>query len=310
MLKRWILVILMLFMQGCSLENLFVTKEIDKVYVVKYTSYVKHHRAYFARETLHPFSNKKRYLLLYNPKKHDLGVLLHKNNAYLLYSLSRPNLSPVTYHPSGKVSEKTAIRHFARMGYKKANVHTLGYSVTTGLRRYKGVKTLMVDVKDYSRLLKRYRKAIATYDAREVLSVKEKLPPSFIEGYLLSRYRKAHSDEARAQLLRIASKLGIKIPDTAPLEDTVAGKSKNKSYYYYLYFAPTDELRNYIEKSENEGSLSTKQLHGLKVRLKDIERKKLLSEGSLDELIAFYKQHKDPQVKQRIMELLKAQQKH
>jgi hypothetical protein len=197
------------------------------------------------------------------------------------------------------------------MGYRKANLHKLGYIVSTGLRRYKGVKTLMIDVKDYSRLKARYLKAIDTYNADMVHSIKEKLPSSFVKAHLLSRYRQAQTDSQRTALLQIAKKLGIHIPNTSSSpqeEENKPQTTSGKSYYYYLYFAPTKELKAYIEKGKADGTLTTKKQRELEARLWELRKNMLLENGSLDALIAAYKEHKDPALKQRIMELLKAQQ--
>ena len=307
-MKRFVLLVLLFLLPGCSLERLFVANEIDKVYVVKYSNYVKHHRAYFSRESLRKLPNGKRYLFLYNAKKHDLSVLLRKEGKYLLYSFSKPGHTPIVYRNANSRSYRHALRYFARLGYRKTDLKARGYIVSTGLRRYKGVKTLMIDVKDYSRLKKRYLQAIDTYNARMVLSLRETLPASLIRDHLFSKYKQAKSEEQRAQLLRIAEKVGISIPNTTPLERTDVGESDHKSYYYYLYFAPTNELESYIAQVQENNTLDTKKIRALEARLWELQRKRLLEEGSLDELIKTYKQHKDQDIKKRIMELLREQQ--
>jgi hypothetical protein len=308
--KRFLVIAMLLLLQGCSLDNLFVSSGVDKVYVVKYNTYVKHRRAYFSRDDLRRFPNGKRYLFLYNRKTHNLGVLLRTKHAYKLYSFSHSNRSPLTYRQHLH-SYKKALRYFAKKGYYRTNIHALGYVVKTGLRRYKGVKTLMIDVKDYSALKKRYLQAIRSYDASRISSIKEKLPASFIKADLLSYYKKAQNQEQREQLLRIADKLGIHIPHTSsPSQEEGAPKRapSGKSYYYYLYFAPTTELKAYITKGKADGTLTPKKQHELEARLWELRKNMLLENGSLDALIEAYKEHKDPAIKQRIMELLKVEQ--
>ena len=108
---------------------------------------MKEHRAYFTRDGLLPLSHKKKYLFLFHPKHHHLYVLFKKRDYYLLYNLSVPKREPQKLKAS---STRNILRLLRKYGYRYPNdLKKLGFVVHTGLRRYKGVKTIMIDVKYY-----------------------------------------------------------------------------------------------------------------------------------------------------------------
>jgi hypothetical protein len=82
-----------------------------------------------------------------------------------------------------------------------------------------------------------------------------------------------------------------------------------RPYSYYLQEAPINELSSYISKNTTRNSLSYSHYRTLKQRKAVLQEEKLLSEGSLEELISAYKVNKSPKYKNRIMLLMKEKQK-
>jgi len=352
-------------LSGCSINQLFLADEIDKVNVVKYTPYIKHHRAYFVREHLKPVYKKQKYLFLYHAKKKDLGLVLHRKDGYYLYHFTKPDASPLKLKKRRRITQHQMLRSFSKAGYKIANLTREGYSAKVGLRRYKGIKTLMVETKNYQKLKKLYEKAIRSYNASRVMRIHTPLPKKFIYPYFLYYYKRAKNMQQQKQLQAIASKLHITIPKrylrkksiktiapkrTKPVlklktpaktpiqkpaakvekatsvpvphnpvvEDTVQEEEEVdltpvqeppvKPYNYYLHFASLYELSNYLDDPQSRYSLSHEQYRILKRRLTHLQEENILREGSLESLIAAYKQNKNPRFKQRILELMKKKQ--
>lgn len=203
------LVIMLFFFNSCSLNQLFLPEEVDTVTVVKYKPYFKHHRAYFTRAYLKPIAGKQKYRFLYHPKKQELAVVLHRKNEYLLYNFSNPKTPTLKFNAQSKTKYRHILRKLKRQGYVSRNISSLGYVPTVALRKYKGIKTLMIEVKDYRRLKNVYEKAIRTYNAKLVQSIRTTLPKNLIYAYY-ERYRKrAKTTQQLAQLQRIANKLGF-----------------------------------------------------------------------------------------------------
>jgi hypothetical protein len=69
-----------------------------------------------------------------------------------------------------------------------------------------------------------------------------------------------------------------------------------------LHTAPYEELRSYLSEEDVRENLTYNQYRKLKERL---EEEELLREGSLEELIAAYKENKDPRYKAKILLLMK-----
>lgn len=157
-MKKLLLLSALFMFTGCSINQLFIKDEIDKVNIVKYTSTMKEHRAYFTREGLRPLLHKKKYLFLYHPKHHHLYVLFKKRDYYLLYNLSIPKREPQKLKAS---STRKILHLLKKYGYQYPNdLKKLGFIVHTGLRRYKGVKTIMIDVKYYKSKTLKQKKAL------------------------------------------------------------------------------------------------------------------------------------------------------
>ncbi len=292
-----VLFLFFLLLSGCSLKNLFVAGEINKVTVVQHAPYMKHYRAYFARTELQIVKDDKKYLYLYNAKKNDLGILLHRKNQYILYSLSKPEQQALAIHASPKTTYKHVLKSFKRKGFELiTSVDTVGYLVSVAPRRYKGVKTLLVEIQDYSHLQDLYKQAIKTYNADKIKNIKTKLPKQLVYDYYTRYEKRAKTPSQLAQLHIIAQKLQI--------------KTQEETYTYYLHDAPLDELSTYISQRATRNSLSYRQYTMLKGRKTFLQEEKLFNEGSLEDLINAYKVNKNPKYKKRIMSLMKEQQEN
>ena len=342
MRKTWLLLFLLL-LSGCSLNTLFLQGEIDKVTVVKYTSYTKHHRAFFARDQFKSIKNGKKYLYLHHKKTNSLAILFHKNNRYILYNLSNPEAKTYSVQATNKKSYVHALKSFKRLGYSPlAYPASKGFIVSVSHQRYKGVKTLMVEAKDYTRLQSKYKQAIRTYNASIINHIKTPLPKVLIGDYYTYYKKRASGPKQLKQLQIIAKKLNLQGPtlakkpsaeknitttqktnNTVPEEkrawydfskkeaDKVSVKKPSgKPYHYYLKEAGLTELSAYMAKETTKDVLPFSQYRNLKQRENALREQKLLKEGSLEELIAAYKVNKKPTYKQRIMSLMKEKQEH
>ena len=313
-MRNTLLAFMLFFFSGCSINQLFVSEEINKVTVVKYHTYLKHHRAYFKRDNLKLVTKKDKYLFLYHAEKRELALLLHTYDTYRLYNFTNPQKPNITLTLKKDISYRHLLKHFSRVGYKPLNLSHVGYTAKIALRRYKGVKTLMVETKDYTTLKQKYKKAIRTYNAESILSIKTHLPKDLIYPYFEKYKNQATTSEQLSQLQKIANKLRLQdeeivIPDEEPEEVIYSSYSDNtKGYDYYLYRSPVNELERYLAKQKTKTSLSHSEYKGLKIRLAEIREEELLNEGSLEELIAAYKINKDPHYKKRIMVLMKETQ--
>ena len=334
-MSKIILFLLLILLNGCSFNSFFLKGEIDKVTVVKYTAYMKHHRAYFSRDQLKAIKNAKKYLYLHNEKNNDLIVLLHRNNYYILYNLSQPKRKAFSLKAN---SDTSALKKFKRMGYKTlSSPASKGFIVSVSHRRYKGVKTLLIEVKEYTDLQKLYENSIKTYDASKIKNIKTRLPKSLIIDYYMHYKKQATTHTQLTQLQIIAKKLQIKGP-SLPSQNINTTKKEvkedpdekeyawyefaeneenkissqepsTKPYSYYLEDASINELSAYISKNTTKNALSYSQYNALKQRKVALQEEKLLSEGSLEELITAYKVNKSPKYKERIILLMKEKQK-
>jgi hypothetical protein len=284
--------------------------------------------------------NGKKYLYLYNKKDNDLIVLLHRNNYYILYNLSQPKRKAVSLKANSGKKYTYALKKFKRMGYKSlSSPASKGFIVSESHKRYKGVKTLLIEVKEYTDLQKLYENSIKTYNASKIKNIKTTLPKSLIIDYYMHYKKQATTHEQLAQLQIIAKKLQIKGPSFSLNTNTIkkeqkevkedpeekeyawyefAEKGENKissqepsekPYSYYLKDASINELSTYISKNTTKNALSYSQYNALKQRRTVLQEEKLLSEGSLEELITAYKVNKSPKYKERIMLLMKEKQK-
>ncbi len=309
-MRNILLAFMLFFFNGCAINQLFLSEEIDNVTVVKYQTYLKQHRAYFKRDTLKLVTKHDKYLFLYHTEKHELALLLHRQDTYKLYNFTKPDEPNITLTVQKKIRYKHLLTHFSGLGYKPVNLGDVGYTAKIALRKYKGVKTLMVETKDYSTLKQKYEKAIRTYDATNVMSIKTHLPKNLIYPYFENYKAKATTPEQLTQLQKVANKLRFQdeesvMPDEE-LEKVIFTSSKG--YDYYLYRAPVNELERYLGKSKTKAALSQPEYKVLNTHLADIQEEELLSEGTLEELISKYKVNKDPKYKKRIMTLMKETQ--
>jgi len=312
-MRKILLTFLLFFLSGCSMNQLLLSEEIDKVNVVKYQTYLKQHRAYFKRDNLKLVTKNDKYLFLYHTEKRELGLLLRRQNTYTLYNFTKSEKPNITLILKKKISYKQLLRHFSRIGYKPVNLSNLGYTAKIALRRYKGVKTLMVETKDYRVLKQKYEKAIRTYNAKNIMSVKTHLPKNLIYPYFETYKNKATTAGELTQLQNIANKLRLEddeiiIPEDEPEEVIYTSYPNSKGYDYYLYRASVNELERYLAKGTTKASLSGSEYKGLKTHLVEMKEKELFNEGSLEELIAAYKVNKDPKYKERILVLMKETQ--
>ena len=252
-MRTVVLFLFYLLLSGCSLESLYVPGEINKVTVVEYTPYMKHHRAYFARTELETIKEDQKYLYLYHKKKKEVGFLLHRKNDYTLYNLSKPEQPALTLHADAKTTYVHILKSFKRMGFTAVDsLYPVGVIASVAPRRYKGVKTLLVDVQDYSRLQDLYKKAIRTYNASGIKNIQTKLPKQLVYEYYRRYEKRARTRKQLAQLQIIAQKLQI--------------KSQEEIYTYYLKEADLDALSAYLSQKETRASLSARQYRLLKRR--------------------------------------------
>ncbi len=296
-MRTVVLFLSFLVLSGCSLNSLYVPGEINKVTVVEYTPYMKHHRAYFTRTALETIKEDQKYLYFYHEKEKDLGLLLHRNNQYILYNLSKPEQPELVLHAGPKTTYSHVVRSFKRKGFTPiASLDTVGYIVSIAPRRYKGIKTLLVDIQNYSHLQDLYRQAIKTYNANGVKNIQTKLPKHFVYDYYRRYEKRAHTRSQSAQLQIIAQKLQI--------------KTQEEIYTYYLKDASLDALSAYLAQKDTRASLSYHQYTMLKRRKTSLQEEKLFNEGSLEDLIDAYKRNKNPKYKKRILSLIKDKQEN
>ncbi|BAF73181.1 hypothetical protein SUN_2241 [Sulfurovum sp. NBC37-1] len=318
MYPMWkILIFLFLFLlSGCSINSLTMWGELDKVHVVKSTPYVKHYRAYFQRTDLHTIQKSKKYLFFYNKHTKDLAILLHPTYKYVLYSFSHPNLV-IKINSDRKHGYRHMLKILKRKGYRVISPHSVGYTTHIALRRYKKVKTILVEVKDYQHLQSLYKKAIRTYNAKGIKHIQTRLPKVLIDSYYTKYKAQATTWEQSEQVEIIASKLRLNepIPEKeeisqkkeveAKITTDIEENNTEQLYTYYLKNASYYELNNFLSSSEARSTFSTTQYNNLKIRNQRLEEKNLLENGSLEELITTYKKDKSPIYKQKIMQRIK-----
>jgi len=211
-----ILLFFIFLFHGCSINTLFPGGEVNKVMIVKYLPYMKHHRAYFNRDHLENIQGRK-YLFLYNHKNHDLAVLFHNQDKYILYNMSKPKLKPLIGYPKKTTTIKTVLRSFKHKGFQPIqSLSSIGYITTVAKRRYKDIKTLLIETKDYTRLQALYKKAIKNYNASTILHIKTRLPKSLIYTYYRFYKKHAKSKMQLAQIQIIGEKLHIEKKSTTP----------------------------------------------------------------------------------------------
>ena len=320
-MQKILLILFIFLISGCSIDGLIVWGEINKVQVVKQNTYIKHYRAYFQRTHLQSIRHGKKYLYFYNKKTRDLAILLHPKNKYMLYSFSHPN-TVIKIPSDRKHRYYHMIKVLKRKGYRITSPHAVGYTAKVSLRRYKKVKTLLVEVKNYQHLQDIYIKAIRTYNAGKIRNIKTRLPKVLIEPYYKTYKARASTQEQKNQLNIIARKLHLQQSVSSKEEIMQKENTQSKTsidtkenttkelYSYYLNHASYYELNNYLSTSEAKNALSYTQYHTLKRKNSQLQEEDLLQNGSLEKLITAYKNNKDPRYKSKIMQRIKEIQKN
>jgi hypothetical protein len=305
---RIVLLAFIVLLGGCSFESLSALNEVDKVQLVKRNTSMKLYRAYFVRTNLKPVRKHQKYLFFYNKKREELAILLHSGWRYKLYSITYPHKVITTVNANKKKKYRYVISTLARKGYHQVSLSQIGFTSRTAMRRYKGFKTLMVEVRDYRHLLHIYQKAIRNYDASLIKSVKGRIPRNLISSYLHRYEKKANTVEHREQLRIISSQLNIGNGhmETLPFpKERRAKKRDNTIYHYYRDKTSYEKLDNYLSGKESEYALSYKERKVLLAKHRTLKKEWLLQHGSLEELISAYKSNRDPRYKSRIMILMK-----
>lgn len=213
-MRKVILLLFLVVLYGCSFNNPFLRGEINKVTVVKYSPYMKHHRIFLTRSNLKIIKDGKKYLYLYHKKNNDLAVLVQRKNTFFLYTLSNPKQKTYSLRLAQGKKYTDALKHFRSMGYRSmTSTAKKGFLVSVSYKRYKNNKTLLFEVKDYTRLLYLYKKAIRNYDASKIKTIKTQLAKSLILPYFKRYEKQAKSKKQREQLQIIAQKLQLKRPN-------------------------------------------------------------------------------------------------
>jgi hypothetical protein len=245
-----ILLLFFLLLNGCSLNNPFLEDEVDTVTVVKYTPYMKHHRAYFSRGQLKTLSNGKKYLYLYHAKTNEIAVLLHRKNQYVLYNMSKPKQQPYTMNVTSKTKYWQVLKGFERKGFKIIkSLASVGYTASVSRKKYKGLKTILIETQEYSRLQTLYKKAIKTYNASKIKNIKTRLPKSLISSYYDQYKKRAKTRVQLVQLSTIAKKLKLqapKVPEKALKKQKITPSKQKK------HIAHKDKPSTQIEEKVEE----------------------------------------------------------
>jgi DNA-binding phage protein len=296
-LFSFIVVFTIIFLSGCNTSLPWLqNRVVDKVYVVSVDKGVKRFRGYFRRDSLYRFDDGKRTRFLYHPKRHEAALLLHRKDGYYLYPFRLKHAKPVRYG-NARTSLSEAMRKFASYGYRHmVQPEANNFIITTGLRRYKGYKTVMVELADYHNLHQHYLDALKRKDFATLMRLPD-IPSQLIRETLVRTYRSETDPTLRKRLEKVADKLGIKLP--------LSQKNDPKKLFdYYLRHASSEELRQYLNTTRTNGELDTVSRRALQQRLHQLEYERLLKEGNLDRLIEAYRKYKDPRLKARIMELM------
>lgn len=323
-MQKTLLLLFFFLLNGCSLNSILALGEVDKVQIVKQNTYLTHYRAYFTRSQLKPIKKNKKYLYFYNKKKKDLALLLHRSNKYYLYSLYHPNMGKITINSYKKTRYSDIVKALKRKGYFASSPHAVGATSKVALRRYKGIKTLLVDIKDYRTLQEKYQRAIRTYNASKIEKIKTLLPHVLIANYFKMYNKQATTSIQKEHLKRIANKLHLNKPEikeviqeeeevqavlAKEIPEPILVEAAPAPFDYYAQEASYYELDSYLTDSASKDKLSFNQYTQLNKRHAQLKEAKILKEGSLEELISLYKTNKNPKYKSRILELMKEAQK-
>jgi len=251
-----ILFLFLILLHGCSFNNPFLSAEINRVTVVSYTPYIKHHRAFISRSDLEILKNGKKYLYLHKKKTNDIAVLVQRRNTFFLYTLSNPKQKVYSLRAPKKKKYSYALNHFKSMGYKAiSSPSTKGFMITVSHQRYKNIKTLLFELKDYTSLLKLYQKAISGYNSNKIKIIKTQLPKSLILTYYKRYEKRTKNPKELAHLRIIAHKLQIKGPilaKKATQTSSIAVKETKKTVKEQEETSKHKETSSWYDFSTNE----------------------------------------------------------
>jgi len=321
------LLVLALFLNSCSLESFIALGEVDKVQVVKQNASCSQYRAYFTRTRLKPIKKNQKYLYFYNKKKRDFAVLLHPFNRYILYSFYHPKSSHIVLDTRKHMPYWRIRKKLRKLGYVLSSPHAVAATSKVGLRKYKGIKTLLIEITDYSALQKKYQKAIRSYKADTILELETELPQTFIHHFFKRYLKKASTNKQKEQLNLIADKLHLKTKKIIKHDNSeekrvqkalakevpeevkpLSAIPKSAPFEYYATKASYTELEKYLNNSNTKNIITPNQYTQLEQRYIILKDEKILKHGSLETLISEYKMNKNPKYKQRILELMKTVQ--
>ncbi len=312
-MKKVILILFFFLLNGCSLDSLLALREVDKAQIVRSSSYVKFYRAYLTRSHLKPIKNNQKYIYFYNAKAKDLSILVHRKNKYILYSLYHPKKDAIVLKTTSKTSYKHILNILKHKNYLPTTCAKIACTSHVALRRYKGIKTLLIEVKDYSRLQNMYKKAIRNYQSKIIKPTKIKLPKAFISSYFKFYEKRANTQKQLDQLHIIATKLNlnskINKEDISNIRSE-APKELVLPYSYYLNYASYDDITQYLANSNTKDTLSTTQYNALLKKQASLKEEYILHHASLEELITEYKKNKNPRYKTQILLLMKKAQEN
>jgi len=217
-----------LILHGCAIGTLMVPKGVDRAEVVAFGSTIKHYRIYLERSRLRPILNHKKYLYFYHKKSKKPAVLIHRQKHYTLYSLTDPKQKPFTFLQSYKARYRHILRTLKTQGYQPLTYPAqIGFEIEVGYRRFKGAKTLLIEAKDYTTLIRLSRQAIRDYTLTPLERVEHSLPPHFISSYYQLYSTRATSPQQHEVLKVIAQKLQL-TPNTTPISEELNTTQRSK----------------------------------------------------------------------------------
>jgi hypothetical protein len=274
-MKKVLLLLFFFLLNSCSLNSILALGEVNKTQVVKRSYYVKHYRAYFTRSPLRTITRGKKYLYFYNAKKRDLAVLLHKRDQYILYSLFYPSQRAMVINTHQKNGYRYTLKHLKQRGYYRTSPTKTGCTSHVTQRKYKGIKTLLIEIKDYSRLQNIYKKAIKTYSAKKVKNIRTKLPKQLIASYYNNYDRRAKTRKQRKALHEIGMKLQLKSQKSSqptPVKKSTPFTKKTTIKKEEVSQKKEIQEQKVIEKIEDEDLQDTQTVEILNVPVKKAEK--------------------------------------
>ena len=297
------LTMLVFLLGGCQIPDFTAAFKLNTFHIVSYGNDVRHYRAYFLRKNLTFLPNGRRTLLAVHTKTQSPAIVIRRKGYDEVYDMATYRHIAFREKASKHRTLRTLQRFLARRGYRIVNTRNFGVHLTTGPRKYRGYKTWLIDLKDYSRLKRRYLQALRHNPCR--LKQLKPIPADLIKKELRLAVSKRLNVSDRTCLYESAKRLHISLP--SPQKKPTPDR-QNPSFSYYISHASEKELRTLLHTKTYKTRFSTFQQRALRQRLRQLEHDRLLKHGSLEELFAAYKHNKDPRIKQRIMQLLEQRQ--